>query len=212
MPNLSRGLAAAAAVLISQIAALPVHAHHPTGGITPASFLHGLLSGIGHPILGLDHMAYVVGIGLLAAVAGFGLLLPALFVAAMTAGLGLHVSGVDIPRAELWLAASVVLIGVAVLRPRDGEGRWLEGGLFAVAGLLHGYAFAETVIGAEPTPMLAYIVGLAATQMAIATIAYAVARGEGARQPLLATTAVRTLGVVIGAVGVGFAIANGVTV
>ena len=29
--------------------------------------LHGLLSGIGHPIIGFDHLAFVIAVGLIAA-------------------------------------------------------------------------------------------------------------------------------------------------
>jgi urease accessory protein len=153
-------------------------AHHPAGGMTPATLWHGVLSGIGHPILGLDHFAFVVGIGLLAGIAGLGLRLPALFAGAMAAGLAMHVAGVDVPRVEMLVAVSVVLIGFAVWRRSAGGGGWRECSAFAVAGLLHGYALAETVIGAEPTPLAGYIVGLIATQMAIAGFAWQLARSD----------------------------------
>ena len=42
------------------LAALPALAHHPMGGTTPTTFMQGLLSGIGHPILGLDHLAALI--------------------------------------------------------------------------------------------------------------------------------------------------------
>ena len=32
-------------------------AHHPTGGRMPANVLDGFLSGIGHPVIGPDHLA-----------------------------------------------------------------------------------------------------------------------------------------------------------
>ena len=35
---------------------------------------------------------------------------------------------------------------------------------FALAGLFHGHAFAEAVIGAEASPILAYLAGLAVIQ------------------------------------------------
>ena len=166
--------ATAASVLMSGGAS----AHHPTGGITPATLWHGVLSGIGHPILGLDHFAFVVGVGLLAGIAGLGLRLPALFVAAMTAGLAMHIAGIDVPMIELLVALSVVLIGLAVWWRSAGRIGWRECAAFAAAGLLHGYALAETVIGAEPTPIAGYIAGLMATQMAIAAIAWQFARTD----------------------------------
>ena len=32
-------------------------AHHVMGGRMPATFTEGILSGLGHPIIGLDHLA-----------------------------------------------------------------------------------------------------------------------------------------------------------
>lgn len=194
-----------AAVLAASMA-LPAAAlaHHPMGGMMPTTFMQGLLSGIGHPILGPDHLAFIVGIGLLAGSAGFGPLLPVLFVAAMVAGLGLHVAGLNIPAAEVLVAASVLLIGIAIWRQRSTPGTWLEGGAFALAGLLHGYAFAEAVIGAEPTPIAAYIAGLAATQIVIALGAFALGRGALEGTARLSPMMVRVCAAVIAAVGITF--------
>jgi urease accessory protein len=51
---------------------------------------------------------------------------------------------------------------------------WL---LFTViAGLFHGYAFGETVVGAERTVIGAYLIGLAVIMAAIATVAMLVSR------------------------------------
>lgn len=197
----ARIAAAVAACIALPAAAL---AHHPMGGMTPTTFTQGLLSGIGHPILGPDHLAFIVGIGLLAGIAGFGPLLPALFVVAMAAGLGLHVAGLNIPAVELLVAASVLLIGLAIWRKRSEAGTWLEGGAFALAGLFHGYAFAETVIGAEPTPVVAYIAGLAATQLVIALAAYALGRGNLEGTARLSPVVVRVCAALIMAVGIMF--------
>ncbi len=45
--------------------------------------------------------------------------------------------------------------------------------LFAVVGLLHGYALGESIVGAEPAPLVAYFAGLLMIQTAIAFAAYA---------------------------------------
>lgn len=204
-PNKVSPVLAVAALLVATAA----EAHHPTGGMTPTTFWHGLLSGIGHPVIGPDHLAFIVGIGLLAAITGLGLALPGLFIVAMAAGLLLHMLGLQIPYAEALLAVSVVAIGLAVAR-RDGSGRhWRGGGLFALAGVLHGFAFAETVIGAEPTPIVAYVVGLAATQFSLAAAAYVLARRTPQGEPLLARSVVRTLGLAIAALGTVLLVLNG---
>ena len=42
---------------------VPAFAHHLMGGHTPATFGEGILSGLGHPVIGLDHFAAVVAVG-----------------------------------------------------------------------------------------------------------------------------------------------------
>ena len=42
-----------------------VFAHHPLNGVMMENFNDGFLSGIGHPILGLDHLTFIIGIGLI---------------------------------------------------------------------------------------------------------------------------------------------------
>ncbi len=43
--------------------------------------------------------------------------------------------------------------------------------LFALAGLIHGYALGELIYGAEPTPLYAYLLGLTVIQSAVALAA-----------------------------------------
>lgn len=49
------------------LVSVSVFAHHPLGGETPVTFMHGLLSGVGHPVIGLDHLAFIVAAGVLGA-------------------------------------------------------------------------------------------------------------------------------------------------
>lgn len=193
----------ASAVALCTLVSAPAFAHHPTGGQLPDTVLNGLLSGLGHPVIGLDHFAFVVGIGLLAAVAGFGPLLPVAFVAAMAGGLALHVAGIGLPGAELMVAASVLLIGLAVARPRLGGHAWIEGGVFALAGTVHGYALAESIIGAEASVLGAYIAGLVAMQTTVALLAYWTAYAILApAERRLSPIPIRVAGIAIFAIGV----------
>ena len=75
-------LGLAGAMLVAE----PAMAHHLMGGRMPSSFGEGLLSGLGHPVIGLDHLAAVVAIGCLAAAHRAGAALAIGFVAAMMAG------------------------------------------------------------------------------------------------------------------------------
>ena len=195
-------LAAAAGIAL---AATPALAHHAMDGQVPSTFVQGLLSGLGHPVLGPDHFAFIVGIGLLAAIAGFGPLLPVAFVAAMGVGLAVHLAGFGVPGAEILVAVSVVLIGIAVAWRHAGRETWLEGGAFAMAGVFHGYALAESIVGAETGALGGYVIGLVAVQATIALLAWSIARRMGiASEPKLSPVYARVAGLAIVLVGAAF--------
>ncbi len=187
-------LAAAAAAV-----AAPAAAHHPLGDETPASFLDGLLSGVGHPMLGFDHFAFIVAAGLLAAMLGRVTLMPLFFVGASAMGTLLTVAGVALPLVELMVAGTATLAGALALRGRAIP-LAAAAAMFAVAGLFHGWAFGEAVVGAEATPIVAYLLGLALTQWAIAVAAGLVAvrlwreAGQGALQTRLAGAVMAGIG------------------
>lgn len=150
--------------------ATPAFAHHPMGGETPATIAQGLLSGIGHPILGLDHLAFVIAVGIAAALLGARFLLPLAFVGATIAGTLVHLAAIGLPAVEVVIAASVAAVGFLICF--DRRPAWpVFAALFAVAGLFHGHAYGEAVFGAEATPVLAYLAGFGLTQYAIAVAA-----------------------------------------
>ncbi|MBB6309454.1 HupE/UreJ family protein [Xanthobacter tagetidis] len=160
-------VSASVAAALAVLASAPAQAHHMMGGEMPSTFAQGLLSGLGHPVIGLDHLAFIVGIGVVVGAFGLNLALPALFVAASAIGVAIHVAGVSLPASELVVAASVVLLGVLLARAaKVSPAAWAA--LFAVAGLFHGYAYGESIFGAEQTPLVAYLVGLVIIQSVIA--------------------------------------------
>jgi urease accessory protein len=156
-------------------------AHHPMGGEVPATFVQGLLSGFGHPVIGLDHFAAIVGVGLLAGVARRGVITVTAFSAAVILGVVVHLGGVGLPGGELLVGLTTLLIGVLVI-VRPGMPPALVAVLFAVAGFVHGHALGESVVGAEPTPIAAYLIGLFFVQTAIGAATCQVAPRLFARQ------------------------------
>lgn len=153
----------------------PALAHHPFGGNTPTNGIEGFLSGLGHPVIGLDHLAFVTAAGLLAAAMGQSLLIPAIFVAGSVVGTGLHLMGLDLPAPELVIAASVLVVGI-LLAMKNPLGRWIVVGIAAASGLFHGYAYGEAVVGARMDALVFYLAGFSVIQMAIATLTYGVAK------------------------------------
>lgn len=145
----------------------PALAHHPLGGEAPQTLAHGLVSGLAHPVIGLDHLAFVVLIGLAAALAGRSLAGPLAFIGATLAGTALILLGVALPMAEVVIAASVVVLAALLLAGRAVSGPLALGG-FALAGIFHGWAYGEAVIGSTPMPVFAYLLGFGVIQFVIA--------------------------------------------
>jgi urease accessory protein len=150
----------------------PAFAHHVMGGKMPETFLQGLLSGLGHPVIGIDHLAAIVGAGLLVALAQRGVAPLFAFSGALIAGVALHLGRMDLPVSELLVGLSTIAVGVLVVL-RQSMGPAIAAFLFAIVGLLHGYALGESIVGAEPAPLVAYLAGLLIIQTAIAFAAYA---------------------------------------
>ena len=150
------------------LVALPAFAHHPMGGQTPATFMQGMLSGFGHPIIGIDHFAFILMIGLLAmALSGIArYLVPAAFIAATVVGTGLHLVAANLPASELVIAFSVISAGVLVLLRKQLSSLLLAIGV-AGFGVFHGYAYGEAIIGAETTPLVTYLISFSLMQYAI---------------------------------------------
>lgn len=194
----SRKLGVLAIVMIA--AAQPAWAHHVMGGELPQTFLQGLLSGLGHPVIGIDHLAAIVGVGILAALAGRGAAVVLAFGVAVIAGVGLHLTKIDLPASELFVGLTTLLIGALVIL-RQSMSTALATLLFAIAGLVHGYALGESIVGAEAAPLTAYLVGLLVIQTAIGIGVY------GATLALMRSP-LRTMGLT--AVGVLVAVAGGI--
>jgi urease accessory protein len=181
-------------------------AHHPMGGATPSNFMEGLLSGLGHPIIGVDHLAFVVLVGLAAVFLTRKYLTPLAFIIGTIAGCLLIANGATLPYAELVITGSVILLGALVV-----SGKKIPAGvymaIFAFAGLFHGGAYGEAIVGAENTPLVAYLIGFAAIQ-------YSIALGAGIVAEKLwhateaAATKPRIAGAVAAGIGVAFFIEN----
>lgn len=158
--------AALFAALLAGVMASEAAAHHPMGGVTPTTFWHGLLSGFGHPIIGLDHFVAVIAAGCIAATQRNALALALTYVLVMLAGAAVHAMAVTAPGAEALAALAVIALGAVLAWPR-AIAFPAALSLFALAGLVHGYVLGESIVGAEPAPLLAYFAGLAVTQAAI---------------------------------------------
>lgn len=135
--------------------------------ITPGlAFAHpgheagGLVSGLTHPLLGMDHLLAMLAIGIWAALqqGRIKLAMPITFVGVLIAGFALGVAGVALPMVESGIALSVLLLGLIItVAARLPASAALA--LTSVFALFHGYAH-----GAEATGTLAlFAIGFSAT-------------------------------------------------
>ncbi|MEO1329297.1 MAG: HupE/UreJ family protein [Pseudomonadota bacterium] len=197
-------------LLATLAAASPAYAHHPLGGMPMETFAHGVLSGIGHPVLGFDHLFFVALVGVAAIYSGRALIAPLGYVAGMLAGCALMMAGVAMPIAEIVIGASLLVLGYVVL---SGRALSFETALltFAGFGLFHGSAFGESIVGQEGGASAAvvtgYLLGLAAVQYAIA-----IAAGFVVEKVLKAVTAqaveARLAGAVVAGIGLFLSLEN----
>ncbi len=157
----------------------PALAHHPFGSEAPANAVEGFLSGVGHPVIGLDHLAFVITAGLLAAIFNRGLLIPVAFVITSLLGTIVHLLNVNLPAPEFFVSASVLVFGL-LLAMKNSLPSGIMIALAAVAGLFHGYAYGEAVVGAGMPSLLAYLIGFSTIQMVIAVGVYLIAKQLGA--------------------------------
>jgi urease accessory protein len=141
---------ALAALLLA--ASGPALAHE--GGLAAGGFGTGFL----HPLLGLDHVAAMVAVGLWGAFLGAPAIwvLPVAFPLVMALGGALGVMGVPLPAVETGIAASAIVIGVAValaFRPPI----WIAAVIVAFFAIFHGHAHGTEMPGAVSP--LAYAAG-----------------------------------------------------
>jgi urease accessory protein len=93
----------------------------PTGALAHVGHgsASGLMHGFTHPITGIDHVLAMVAVGVLAVQLGGRALwlVPLSFVGIMVIGGALGMAGIPLPFAELGVALSVVIFGLAIALP-----------------------------------------------------------------------------------------------
>ncbi len=148
--------------------AAPASAHHlmDLTGMKPG-VLTGLLSGLAHPILGPDHLLFLLAIGLVGIVQPFRWVLALLGCGLVGNALGLALPG--FPWIEPLVALSVALTGLVLARR-------LPPAVLVPAFLLHGYALSGAVLGWEPTPIGFYLAGLLVSQSLLLLVALTAVR------------------------------------
>ncbi len=139
----------------------PVLAHHPfgIGDSLQLTTLQGLVSGIGHPLLGPDHLIFMLGITLIGLRRKTSWIFPLLAIG-LSGSLFVQFQPLPdllAPWAEALVSLTLAMEGLIILNLISTK--WLLP-MFA----LHGYLLGSTIVGAEPTPLIGYFVGLMLAQ------------------------------------------------
>ena len=176
---------------------LPAVAHAHTGVGDTGGLVHGFM----HPVGGLDHVLAMVAVGVFASILGGRALwlVPTSFVVMMAVGGILGMQGVNVPFVEIGIAASVVVLGLAVaLRWNPPTAAAM--GVVSLFAIFHGHAHgAEMPLDASG---MQYAIGfMAATALLhIAGVGLGVAIG---RISANSATALRFGGGALALAGVG---------
>lgn len=146
----------AAAVLMPSLA----FAH--SGGF----HVHGLVSGLQHPLAGIDHLLAMMAVGIIAArTGGKGIIIvPSCFVSAMVAGALLGIAGIGLPSLETGIALSLVVFGamMAITKPFPIA---VAASLTALFALFHGNAHGLEV--PQTASGIAYAIGFVTSTVAL---------------------------------------------
>lgn len=104
----------------------------------------GILSGITHPLFGLDHLLAMVAVGVISTQMGGKAIwkVPATFVLFMVIGGFLAILGLGLPGVEIGIALSVLVLGVVIAFSKKIPGIWAIV-FVALFAIFHGHAHGE---------------------------------------------------------------------
>lgn len=142
-----------AACLLLAFAA-PAYGHSETA----PGFGGGFISGFTHPLFGWDHVAAMVAVGIWGAFLRQPAIwiLPIVFPMVMALGGALGVLGVPVPMIEAGIAASSIIVGLAILAAWRAP-LWLAAMIVGLFAVFHGHAHGtELPHAANP---IAYAIG-----------------------------------------------------
>lgn len=164
----------------------------------------GFLWGIADPVLHLDILANIVGIGLISTGMVHGAIVSVCFVLATFLGLSTHLLQFSLPGAEIAIAIFCLVFGVMLITSHRFNSVIVVM-LVAIAGLFQGYIASQAINKTEIVPLFTYLLGMAITQYVLVTSTREVGNIL-TKETIFAHihTIIRFLGFAIAAIGVVF--------
>jgi urease accessory protein len=174
--------------------ALPAWAH------TGEGYGGGFVAGFTHPILGWDHVAAMVAVGLWGAFLGSPAIwtLPVVFPLVMAVGAAAGIAGLPVPAVETGIALSAAVLGLMIVLAARPP-LWIAAVIVGAFAIFHGYAHGTEL----PTTVnaFAYAVGFVVSTGLLQLIG--IAFGLLVKWPA-GRIAVRSAGGLISLAGVAF--------
>jgi len=159
-------------LLLAAFTSQPVLAHHPLGMAegSPLTPLLGLLSGLAHPVLGIDHAFFLISIAFLGITSLRRWILPLLGVG-LTGSIAAQIVDPALlpPGLEMIVALSLVVSGLVALK-------LVPAPVLLPMMFLHGLVLGKQITGSEPTPIIFYFVGLFLSQASLLLATCRIAR------------------------------------
>lgn len=150
--------------------ATPSFAHHPLNGQSMETFMHGMLSGVGHPILGFDHLFFISLIGIAVLYSKRRFSISFVYITTMVLGVLAMYFGFVMPYAEFGIVLSLIILGALVFSAHKVSTNVLVT-LLAFFGFFHGSAFGQSIAGVEAgggvSVLAGYLIGLVGVQYLI---------------------------------------------
>ena len=149
-----------------------VYSHHPLNGENMQNFSDGFFSGIGHPILGLDHLVFILGVGLISYISNKFYNFTFAFISGTILGLTSIIFGFYLPFYEILISLTLMLLSFVLLSKRKIV---FKGVLFSTFGIFHGWAYGSILLD---KPLLninilfGYSLGLFLIQLLIIYLGY----------------------------------------
>lgn len=189
-----RAATAAALGALALWLSLPAWAHEQAG--QAAGFVTGML----HPVSGLDHVLAMIAVGLWGAQLGAPAiwLLPVTFPLVMAFGGFLGLLGVPVPGVEIGIALSAILLG-AMVATQSRPPLWLAAALVGFFAVFHGHAHGTELPAGESG--LLYSVGFVVVTGLLHATGIAIGLVHRWRKGRIA---LRGAGALVGAAGVFF--------
>jgi urease accessory protein len=160
-------------LLLLSLLAAPASAHHVMEifGFKEGP-MAGFLSGVGHPLLGPDHLLFLLSLGLVGLQQPLRWVIGLLAIGLSSTALGLVLP--VLPGSELLVALSLVATGLVVL------GRWPRW-ILLPAIALHGSVLSEAVLGWSISAQIPYLLGLLISQGILLVVAVTLVRSWARR-------------------------------